>query len=601
MSDPLNSPQFKAAIDSIASESGTRVSKLMVEAREDLKEMQVQEGRFTVPAWDLFTRWMARAYQVDFRAEEVAELKRLNAQTALIFLPNHRSYLDPLVLRSVLQQGGFPNNNVLGGANLAMWPMSAIGQRNGIVFIRREFRDDHVYRAVLKAYLAHLIRERQNLEWYIEGGRTRTGKLRPPRLGVLSYVMDAFADYPEHDVQIIPTAIIYDQQHEVSAISVEEQGGRKKPESLKWLYNFATAQSRKLGQAYVRFGEPLSMRDAVSLTADADGELRPRLAVPKLAFEVANRINAVTPITPNALITYALLDNGDRAITEAEGRAILTPLLEYIHQRNLPLTENIDFSRHGPMRDTLHRLVTEGVVTRYDGGSERVFYVELKKQHEAAFYRNTIIHFFVPRAITEIAALQAATEGADDIAKATWEHARSLKDILKFEFFFRSTAEFAAEIAAETSLLKPHWEQTEYDAASALAELRSLNLILAHRVVGPVLEAYWVLADVLATKGSDPVDVKELEEQCLGEAQQRWLQARLPTAESISRDYFRNCIQLAKNRDLIEEGPNLEQRRADFAAQLGGIASTLDELRRIAAETGQPILTERSQDLTGAP
>ena len=295
--------------------------------------MAVKPGGLSVAGWDMFTRWLSRAYKVDYQPADVEKLRQLNETSGLIFLPNHRSYLDPLVLRWALEHHGFPPNNTLGGSNLALWPMSEIGRRNGIVFIRREFRDDHLYRAVLKAYLSHLMDNKHNLEWYIEGGRTRTGKLRPPRYGILSYVVDAFADNPDRDVRIVPTSIIYDQQHEVSAISAEEMGGTKTPESLSWLYKFARSQSRGLGRAHLRFGEPLSLTDALSLTLDNEGQARPRLAVPMVAFEACNRINAVTPVTPSAMLTFALLDNGDRAITVEEGRRILQPLLKYISKK----------------------------------------------------------------------------------------------------------------------------------------------------------------------------------------------------------------------------------------------------------------------------
>ena len=249
-------------------------------------------------------------------------------------------------------------------------------------------------------------------------------------------MIDAYGEHPERDVLIVPTSIIYDQQHEVGAISAEEMGGKKKPESIKWMYEFASSQSRRLGRAYLRFGEPLSLADAVALTADEEGALRPRLAVQKVAFENANRINAATPITPGALITFALLDNGDRSITVEEGRRILQPLADYIQRRQLPMTEWPDLSEFGRMREVLDRLVSEGVVTVYRGGTEPVYAISPGKQHEAAFYRNTIIHFFLNRAIAELAALQAAEDDAADIPEATWQNARRLKELLRFEFFF---------------------------------------------------------------------------------------------------------------------------------------------------------------------
>ncbi len=218
---------------------------------------------------------------------------------------------------------------MLGGANLAIWPLSEIGQRNGIVFIRREFRDDHVYRAVLRAYLAHLIETRQNLEWYFEGGRTRTGKLRPPAAGRPQLRHGRLrASTPSTTSTSSRRRSSTTSSTRSGAISAEEMGGTKKPESLKLAVPASPRRSRGgWARAYLRFGEPLSLRDAVALTADENGQVRPRLAVPKVAFENANRINAVTPITPGALITYALLDNGGRAITRRRGPARSSPPL----------------------------------------------------------------------------------------------------------------------------------------------------------------------------------------------------------------------------------------------------------------------------------
>ncbi len=595
MNDVLGSAEFGAILQRLADESGKPVAALREEAEADLKEMAVRPGKWSEAVWDVFCGWLSRAYRVDYRPAEVERLRELNRSASLVFLPNHRSYLDPMILRSALSQHGFGPNNVLGGANLAIWPFSEIGQRNGIVFIRREFRDDHVYRATLRTYLSHLIEERRNLEWYIEGGRTRTGKLRPPRLGILSYVMDAYGEHPERDVLIIPTSIIYDQQHEVGAISAEEMGGTKKPESIKWMYQFATSQSRRLGRAYLRFGEPLSLGDAVALTADEQGNLRPRLAVQKVAFENANRINLATPITPGALITFALLDNGDRSITVEEGRQILEPLVTYIQRRQLPMTEWPDLSEFGRMREVLDRLVSEGVITVYRGGTEPVYAISPGKQHEAAFYRNTIIHFFLVRAITELAALQAAESEAPDITDATWQNARRLKELLRYEFFFAGTRQFADQVAAETTFLIPGWQEHTFSPEQVRAEMAGLDMLVAHRVIGPFLEAYSVLADELALLGDEAADDKKLVQTTLGVAQQRWLQRQLTTPESVSADYFRNAIQLMDKLGLMSsQEPDLAQRRRELADELHQITRRLDTLRHIAQASGQPVLTERT-------
>lgn len=602
MHEILATASFKTTLAELSEQTGRSVADLQREAEADLKEMASPPGKHTVQIWDRFCQWLARAYQVDFDPAEVEKLRALNEQCSLVFLPNHRSYLDPLVLRSALAQHGFKPNNVLGGSNLALWPFSEIGRRNGIVFIRREFRDDHLYRAVLKTYLSDLIARRQNLEWYIEGGRTRTGKLRPPRYGVLSYVVDAHGEHPEHDVRIVPTSIIYDQQHEVEAISHEETGGTKTPESIGWMIRFARSQSQRLGRAYLRFGEPLSLQDMISLTLDDQGQPRPRLAVPKVALETCNRINEATPVTPSALVTFALLDNGDRAITVAEGSSVLRPLLDYIHRRNLPMTGHLDLDRHGLLRESLVNLVRQGVVSTFDGGEEPVFFVSLDHQHEAAFYRNTIIHFFINRAITELALMQAAEDRAEDIKSATWQNARRLKELLKFEFSFPTTMQFAEQIAAETSIVYPTWEEEDFTPESILEELGNLDLILAHRIVGPFLEAYSVFADELETLGwASRVDEMTLVSRCLGVARQRWLQKTLHNPEAISKDYFKNAYQLAVNQGLIgKTAEDLADRRKAFAEELRSAVRRVDHLRRIAQAAGQPVLlTERTNLPTG--
>jgi glycerol-3-phosphate O-acyltransferase len=218
----------------------------------------------------------------------------------------------------------------------------------------------------------------------------------------------------------------------------------------------------------------------------------------------------------------------------------------------------------------------------------------LDHQHEAAFYRNTVIHFFVNRAITELAVVKAAEDGATDIQAAVWENARRLKDLLKFEFFFPTTREFADQIADEASHMYPGWENNTFTAEEVLEEARHLELVLAHRVIGPFLEAYTVLADELAAAGDGPVEQKDLVATSLSLARQRWLQKTLHTPESISKDYFVNAFQLAKNQGLVtSDEPDLAGRRQAFADELHHIVRRVDDLRALAAAVGQSLVNTR--------
>jgi glycerol-3-phosphate O-acyltransferase len=593
---------FATRVAEIAAASGRSVADVSADAKRCLREMSAEVGSRASWLWDRFGGWLSRAYRIDADPGELPRLEALAERHSLVFLPNHRSYLDPLALRRVLGARGLPPNHILGGINLAMWPIATIGKRAGLVFIRRSFRDDPVYPAMLRLYLGYLLREKANLEWYFEGGRTRTGKLRPPRMGVLRYLLDAFLanqriddsadegadEGADKDVYLVPVSIVYDQQHEVEAISREETGVAKDPESLRLLVSFARAQSRWRGRAYIRFGEPLSLRDTI---ADAEsragvpaaGELVDQATVvPRVAFEIAHRINAATPITPSALVTFSLLDADGRAFTVAELRRLLTPMLEYVRRRNLPLTTGADLTNSDDLLPELHTLVREKVIGQYTGGLEPVYWVTADRQHEAAFYRNTVTHWFVTRAICELAVIEVAEHGATDVNEAAWPAALALRDLLKYEFFFPRKREFAEQMRAEIDLARPGWESASLPARELTTALKDTGLLLAHRVVGPFLEAYQVLADRLAAHDpAVPVDSDTLVTECLQVARQRWLQHQLHSPESISKDLMLGAVKLAGNRDLLGPGgDDLAAARARFAGELDDAVRRVSVIRR---------------------
>ena len=387
------SPAFRRAVEAQAAADGRSVDEVTKEARGCLKEMVAAESATANEAWTRLGAWLSRAYEISALEEDLDRLRHLDQSETLVFLPNHRSYLDPFVLRMVLESAGFPQNYVLGGSNLSFFPLGTLGQHTGTVFIRRQFKDAPLYKAMLGVYLGHLVEEGANLEWYIEGGRTRTGKLRPPRMGILSYLLDAFAASEVEDMTFVPVSIIYDQQHEVGAIADEESGGTKKPESIKWAFRYAKAQGTRRGKAHVRFAEPFSLQSCLEELHVVRGSGDVRAAVPKVAFEVANRINQVTPVTPAAFATLVLLDSPDRAMTEQAMRERALPLAEYMGARGLPVASGIQLDQAQVLIErvpsagvaALGTLVKEGVVDRYDGGAEAVYSIATDRYLEAAF------------------------------------------------------------------------------------------------------------------------------------------------------------------------------------------------------------------------
>ncbi len=583
------SSRFKEGIAALAAETGRPATEVAAEAAAALAEMAASQSPAALTAWRQLERVAGRAYRIDVDTSGLDELRRLGRQGTLVFLPSHRSYMDPLLLRSVLDDHGFPPNHVLGGINVAFWPVGPIGKRAGLVFIRRRVRDDPVYRFVLREYVSWLVRKRFNLEWYIEGGRTRTGKLRPPRLGLLAYLVEAFrgartqgSGEAPAQVHLVPVAIVYDQLYEVRTMAAEEHGAEKRPESLGWALGYARAQGRGLGAVHLRFGEPLDLAEGLEASGNS---------VEKLAFEVCHRINRATPLTANALVSLALLGVEDRALTVEETAALLLPLLDYLQRRGLEVAGGIDLRTVDGVRATLDVLTGHGVLHQESVGPEPVWSVA--RHLEAAFYRNAGIHFFVNRAIVEMVALRAVEERPAEPLESAWAEALHLRDLLKFEFFFARKRDFAAELAGELSLFDIDvsgtslgWTAGGGEPEQVWAQLTGSGLFLAHRVLRSFLEAYLVVAERLVESGAVAAgDEEAFVSASVGVSRQWHLQRRLASPESASKELLRTGWQLAGNRGLLGDpagDPGLADRRAAFAAEVAEALARVERVRQAA-------------------
>ncbi len=577
-----SSSRFRDLAGRLAGETGRTREDVEEYLRRCFHEMAAVQSP---PAIDTFRAMMGplhtKAWDVHVDESGLERLRELNKEHALVFLPSHRSYSDPLLFAEVLHQRNFPRNHVLGGNNLSFWPMGALGRRAGIVFIRRSFGGDTIYKAAMQEYLGHLLSKRFNLEWYIEGGRSRTGKLRRPRYGLLRYLAEALQSRPGVDAILVPVSIVYDQLHEVGAMAAEQRGGEKKAEGLGWLAGYFRDQRRHIGTARVRFAEPFSLRDALAETDGGSAQME------KIAFRVCAGINRVSAATATSLVTFALLTARDRALTLQQVRDVVAPLADYLDARDVPVPVAELRTRHG-LRMTLDQLAEAHVVSIYEGGTEPVFSISRGRHHVAAFYRNGALHHLLNRALTEVALLRVgdAPEGTpgEELIERAWAELSRLRDLLKFEFFFSDRRELREDVLGEFELMDPGWRQRTARPADARAVLRQAPLLVAPGTLRSFLDAQLVVAEQLAELASEPLtDEKEFLETCLGVGRQMLLQHRLDRADSVSRELYATALRLAENRDLV--APQSEDARAVVAtgrqAWRDELTTLIDDLTRL--------------------
>jgi len=572
------STRFRERADRLAAELGRPADEVLAEGEDCLRELATVQSPIGIDLYRAFCAPMyRRAWTVEADHVAFERLKELGRKHALVFLPTHRSYVDALVLQEALNANGMPPNHILGGDNMSWWPFGAIGRRAGVVWIRRNFGKDRVYKLAVREFLGHLVSKRFNLEWYIEGGRTRTGKLRPPKLGLLNYLTEALEDDRGEDVLLVPVAIVYDRLREVAMMAAEQTGFVKPKEGLGWFADYVRTQSEHVGKARVHVGEPFLLREALAEV----GEGRVRLE--KVAFRICDQINRVTPVTASSLVAFALLGSRDRALTLGQIERIAAPLLDYADARGLegPLGE---LRRPAELLRGLDSLVDAGVAERYDRGTEPVWSVAREGHHVAAFYRNGAVHHFVNRAIIELALLRAAQEdpGPDGSVslEISWREALRLRDLLKFEFFFADKDQFRGQLQVEAELFAPGWQE-RVAGGDAQSLLDDADALLAHRVLRSFLEGQLVVAERLCElHPRTAIDRKDFLEECLDVGGQMLRQGRLYAAEAVGREVFSAALDLARNRDLIDPGgADVAARRQAWLAEVQGVLRDLDQIR----------------------
>jgi glycerol-3-phosphate O-acyltransferase len=420
------------------------------------------------------------------------------------------------------------------------------------------------------------------------------------------------------DIVLLPVSITFEQLHEISEYADYAKGGTKKPEGFGWLYGFIKAQgARHYGKVYVRFDEPLLLSSCLGPVggavahdpAGADQAGR-RLALQKTAFEVAWRINQGMPVTATALVTTVLLAMQGAGLTFGQIRLGLADGMDYLESRSVPRTASAraltgasghsgvsGASGAAAVRATLDALVAGGVVSFVGEGRDPVWLIGPEHQLAATFYRNSLIHFLLDTALCELAVLRAGESAFDPVSvsvsvpdegpapdpvEAFWDEIARLRDLLKFEFYFKERDEHRRQVAAEMARHDRSWEARLRSGPAAADELLAgMRPLVSHVVVRPFVEAYRLVADVLVHDSGPVTADSDVVREALGLGRQYVAQHRLRSSESVSALLFQTALQLARNRGLLE-GDDLAARRAAFLAELRDLIRRLDRIEDLA-------------------
>lgn len=575
----MASRAYNEALDRLAAETGTTKTQLVKEAAGYMDEMVSRPSTFWLDFYAKFNKFcLGLGYEEEIVCDKAAveKMRQLVRQHPSMLLWTHKTYLDGMVLPKLLYDNDFPMPHMFGGANLNFPGLGFLLHRAGAIFIRRSFQDNELYKITLRHYVGYLMEKRFPMNWAFEGTRSRLGKLMPPRYGLLKYVLEACHATDARNIHIIPISISYDLIRDVEEYATEQTSHGKGAESLRWFIGYIRSLARPMGKVYVDIGEPVVL--------DQAPDPEDKLALSKIAFEVAVEANHVTAITFPSLATMSLLGAAPKALTEKEVVADLRALLAWAQARNLRISKDFDPAYADQIQNLLGIMLDEGIVTRYDEGPEVVYGIGLNQHAVASYYRNTVIHFFVNKAIIELALLKASENEGPDALDVFWTEVDQLRDLFKFEFFYAPTEAFHQQIREELDRYDEDWPILLSQGTVGFSQLLNrMTPLVSHITLLIYTEAYSVVAALAARMGHS----QTLEEDaCVADAlkfgRQAYLQRRISSEASIGKLLFRNGFNMLKSRRLTEAGePIVAERRLEQARQLRDLLRRLDLIRAI--------------------
>ena len=379
---------------------------------------KMESKTFIRGAYYLCTQLLTRAYHqgIHVSSEEVLRLRKVadiaaKKKQSIIFLPSHRSHVDYVSLQLICYRLGLTLPVVVAGDNLNFPVVGSFLQHAGAMWIRRSFGDDALYGTLVQSYIDTLLQEGFNFECFIEGGRSRTGKLLPPKFGILSFVLDSILSGRVEDSIICPVSTQYDKVIETEGYVTELLGVPKKKENLADFLSGASVLSLKLGRVDVRFNKPWSLRKFIDDqltrlpkvpagldTNHYDPEVRAvrEKLLRTLGYKVLGDINEVSVVMPTALIGTILLTLRGRGV----GKAELVRRVEWLTTRVRAKGGRVAHFGNAPLSEIIERgleVLGKDLVGVVEGLPEPSYYAV--DRFQLSFYRNMTIHLFIHEAL----------------------------------------------------------------------------------------------------------------------------------------------------------------------------------------------------------
>jgi len=549
-----------------AAEKGISYVKAEHVARKQLRHLCAKQSHFVIDMLHRFLTWVwSQMYDGVMLDKEGLERVRDAARDAsLVLLPSHKSHVDYLVLSDMLYANAMMPPLIAAGENLSFWPIGPLLRRGGAFFIRRSFHGDTLYPTIVEAYLRKALAEGFALEFFLEGGRSRTGKALPPKYGLLSMVANSATKLGGTKVKLVPISIGYERIIEERSFVHELSGGEKQSENVGDLIKSSSVLRSKWGRLYVQFGEIIDFDEFAAETVprlatgaaklDELDDDQQRSAVRALAHKVMYSINEVTVVTPAALVATALLSHRKRGMTRTSLLGACTDLLHALEKMDARIAHQLRIGegriREDTIDEALRLFIDARLIIAHDTGPDPIYTIESERRIALEYYQNTIIHFFVPRALIA-AALLVDKEQWVDVNRLN-SRVQQLSRLFKHEFIYRTDATFVQIFTETLRGLADDAEIEIRDGHAQATEGKTRQRLERYAVMlQTFFESY-----LLALRGTEivldgPIPKKDWYKRTLALGQQMYLAGEIERRESLSKLKLETALKALQDYRLI--------------------------------------------------
>ena len=478
-------------------------------------------------------------------------IKTMALKGPVIFIPCHRSHIDSLVMLATTYTNHLSPPHIFAGKNLSFWPMGPLLRMIGVFFVRRTFQGAVFYTKVFSAYISKLIEEGYHLNVFIEGTRSRSGKLLQPQLGMLTILMDAFQKQPEKDLIFVPVYIGYDQVPEEKEYLNEIQGGKKKPENARQLVKFGKLFKKRFGKIYVKFTDPISLKDylgQMDLPTETLNSKQKNRASRQLGQSIMFKIDQATIVTPQGLVACALL-NKERPLRSYENLCKQIELyMTYLNFKGVDLSESLMLSPKNAVNHILNQFVQSKIIDSMQAvpnewDDKDTLKLNKNRRMVIDYYKNNCIVHFIPAAYTAIAVLLRDSfqfQTADIMA--TYEF---LSDLFQFEFTHdpdKTPDQFirrSIKAFIEDAILIPHATLPDTYAITSPG-FRKLKDFASFLI--PFIESYWIVFKWLSQEPKKNMDPKTRIKKIVNFGEYLHKNRSISRMESLSNLNLENAI-----------------------------------------------------------